>query len=67
MEGLLQKQVQGNWNWQERYFVVSNGVIHYYIDNNKSDKKGTYIITKSSTIAEVQGKANTIEVGLMRG
>ncbi len=67
MEGLLRKQVSGNWNWQERHFVLTNGALFYYENASKTDKKGTYIITNSSSIIEAQGKANTLEVNLMRG
>ena len=46
---------------------MEKGVLQYYNDASKTEKKGTYVLTHASTVREVPQKANTIEIAMMRG
>jgi hypothetical protein len=51
-------------SWTKRYFVLSDVKIEYFSDEQKSDKKGEYLLEKATTIVitSTSDETSSIEI-----
>ncbi len=56
MRGYYEKEGHLFKTWKKRYFVLSDGVLSYYVDEGMSKLKGSYTIKADSTCNKIADK-----------